>query len=152
MCWRHPPSSQRKSGRATSCRGISFRNPGRWQRGLPVTIFLLLSQSPSQASWQSQLKELANRLLGGSEYKKGCKSIETRSMRLKVMRIPGSHRVERVCRVSKAPGVIVVSWLSYRESRRTLWSPVKLSLWTQLILLFLSILKRKEVKHLRPKI
>lgn len=73
-------------------------------------------------------------------------------MRLKVMRIPGSHRVERVCRVSKAPGVIVVSWLSYRESRRTLWSPVKLSLWTQLILLFLSILKRKEVKHLRPKI
>lgn len=52
----------------------------------------------------------------------------------------GSHRVERVCRVSKAPGVIVVSWLSYRESSRTLCRPVKLSLWTQLILLFLSIL------------
>lgn len=62
--WRHhPPSSQRKSGRATSCRGISFRKPGRWQRGLPVTIFLLLNQSPSQASRQSQLKELAKRLL-----------------------------------------------------------------------------------------
>lgn len=60
---------------------------------------------------------------------------------------PGSHSVERVCRVSKAPGLIVVSWLSYRDSRRTLCNPVKLSLWTQLILLFLSILKRKEVKH-----
>lgn len=57
------PSSQRKSGRATSCSGISFRNPGRWQRGLPVTIFRLRSQSPSQARRQSQLKEFAKRLL-----------------------------------------------------------------------------------------
>lgn len=68
VSWRHLPSSQRKSGRATSCRGISFRKPGRWQRGLPVTIFLLLSQSPSQASRQSQLKELAKRLLGEREW------------------------------------------------------------------------------------
>lgn len=60
--------------------------------------------------------------------------------------MPGSHRVERVCRVSKAPGVMVVSWLSYRDSRRTLCSPVKLSLWTQLSLLFLSILKRRTHK------
>lgn len=43
--------------------------------------------------------------------------------------------------MSKAPGVMVVSWLSYSDSRRTLCNPVKLSLWTQLILLFLSILK-----------
>lgn len=57
------PSSQRKSGRATSCSGISFRKPGRRQRGLPVTIFRLRSQSPSQARRQSQLKEFAKRLL-----------------------------------------------------------------------------------------
>lgn len=107
---RHLPSSQRKSGRATSCRGISFRKPGRWQRGLPVTIFLLLSQSPSQASRQSQLKELAKRLLGRGEESSSYKSI--RNMGLKVRHVPGSHSVERVCRVSKAPGVIVVSWLS----------------------------------------
>lgn len=44
---------------------------------------------------------------------------------------PLGHRtysVERDCSVSKAPGAIVLIWLSYRESRRTLRSPVKLSL------------------------
>lgn len=33
-------------------------------------------------------------------------------MGLKVSHVPGPHSVERVCSVSKAPGVIVVSWLS----------------------------------------
>lgn len=60
--------------------------------------------------------------------------------------------MERVCSVSKAPGVMVVSWLSYRDSRRTLCSPVKLSLWTQLILLFLNILQKKEIKHFETEI
>lgn len=49
--------------------------------------------------------------------------------------------------MSKAPGVMVVSWLSYSDSRRTLCNPVKLSLWTQLILLFLSILKGRDVQE-----
>uniref|UniRef100_A0A8C7YQ23 Uncharacterized protein n=1 Tax=Oryzias sinensis TaxID=183150 RepID=A0A8C7YQ23_9TELE len=74
---KHLPSSQRKSGRATSCRGISFRKAGRWQRGLPVTIFLLLSQSPSQASRQSQLKEFAKSLLGRFlQSREGLQSVE----------------------------------------------------------------------------
>lgn len=64
--------------------------------------------------------------------------------------VAGSYRVDRVWRVSKAPGVIVVSWLSYRDNRRTLWSPVKLSLWIQLILLFLNILMTKEI-HINKK-
>lgn len=45
--------------------------------------------------------------------------------------------------MSKAPGAMVLIWLSYRESRRTLRSPVKLSLWMQLMRLFLSILWRE---------
>lgn len=52
--------------------------------------------------------------------------------------------MERVCKVSKAPGVMVVSWLSYRDNRRTLYSPVKLLLWMQLMRLFRSILLKKE--------
>lgn len=43
--------------------------------------------------------------------------------------------------MSKAPGAMVLIWLSYSESRRTLRSPVKLSLWMQLMRLFLSILR-----------
>lgn len=54
--------------------------------------------------------------------------------------------MERDCSVSKAPGAMVLIWLSYRESRRTLRSPVKLSLWMQLMRLFLSILQREENK------
>lgn len=42
--------------------------------------------------------------------------------------------------MSKAPGEMVAIWLSYSERRRTLRRPVKLSLWMQLIRLFLSIL------------
>lgn len=57
------PSSHLKSGKATSCRGICRRKSGFWHRGLPVTIFLRRSQSPSQASWQLQLKGLARRFL-----------------------------------------------------------------------------------------
>ena len=45
--------------------------------------------------------------------------------------------------MSNAPGAMVLIWLSYRESRRTLRSPVKLSLWMQLMRLFLSILRRE---------
>lgn len=45
--------------------------------------------------------------------------------------------------MSKAPGAMVLIWLSYSESRRTLRSPVKLSLWMQLMRLFLSILQRR---------
>lgn len=56
---------------------------------------------------------------------------------------PETYSVERDCSVSKAPGVMVLIWLSYRESRRTLRSPVKLSLWMQLMRLFLSILRRE---------
>ncbi len=57
------PSWQRKSGKATSCRGISLRNAGRWQRGFPVTILRFLSQMLSHARWQLQLNGLANRFL-----------------------------------------------------------------------------------------
>lgn len=56
---------------------------------------------------------------------------------------PKTYSVERDCSVSKAPGAMVLIWLSYRESRRTLRSPVKLSLWMQLMRLFLSILQRE---------
>lgn len=54
-----------------------------------------------------------------------------------------TYSVERDCSVSNAPGAMVLIWLSYRESRRTLRSPVKLSLWMQLMRLFLSILRRE---------
>ena len=54
---------------------------------------------------------------------------------------PPTYSVERDCSVSKAPGAMVLIWLSYSESRRTLRSPVKLSLWMQLMRLFLSILR-----------
>lgn len=57
------PSSHLKSGKATSWSGICRRKSGFWHRGFPVTIFLLRSQSPSQASWQLQLKGLASRFL-----------------------------------------------------------------------------------------
>lgn len=60
---RELPSSHLKSGKATSWSGICRRKSGFWQRGFPVTIFLLRSQSPSQASWQLQLKGLASRFL-----------------------------------------------------------------------------------------
>ena len=65
---RELPSSHLKSGKATSWSGICRRKSGFWHRGFPVTIFLLRSQSPSQASWQLQLKGLASRFLhtGGS--------------------------------------------------------------------------------------
>lgn len=46
----------------------------------------------------------------------------------------------------KAPGVIVVIRLSYRESNLTELSPVNVSLFTQLIMLLLSILKRFKDK------
>lgn len=55
-----------------------------------------------------------------------------------------THRVESDCSVSKAPGAIVLIWLSYNERSRTLRRPVKLSLWMQLIRLFLSILAEGE--------
>lgn len=69
--WHHGahelPSSHLKSGKATSWSGICRRKSGFWQRGFPVTIFLLRSQSPSQASWQLQLKGLASRFLHRGE-------------------------------------------------------------------------------------
>lgn len=55
-----------------------------------------------------------------------------------------THSVERDCNVSKAPGAIVLIWLSYNERRRTLRSPVKLSLWMQLMRLFLNILEGRK--------
>lgn len=63
------PSSQRKSGTATSCSGISLRKAGPWQRGFPVTIRLLLSHAPNQERRQSQLKGLARRFLVDSRRK-----------------------------------------------------------------------------------
>lgn len=63
MNMRNSPSSQRKSGTATSCRGISRRKAGPWQRGFPVTIRLLRSHAPNQDRRQSQLKGLARRFL-----------------------------------------------------------------------------------------
>lgn len=73
------PSSHRKSGRATSCSGISFRKAGRWQRGLPVTILRVLSQSPSHASRQSQLKEFASKFLP-QEQKKNKSNYKTEKL------------------------------------------------------------------------
>ena len=61
------PSSQRKSGTATSCSGISRRKAGPLQRGLPVTIRRLLSHAPNQDKRQSQLKGLARRFLMNSK-------------------------------------------------------------------------------------
>lgn len=59
---------------------------------------------------------------------------------------PEPYSVDSDCSVSKAPGVMVLIWLSYKESRRTLRSPVKLSLWMQLMRLFLSILQTEGDK------
>lgn len=150
---RELPSSHLKSGKATSWSGICRRKSGFWHRGFPVTIFLLRSQSPSQASWQLQLKGLASRFLhmGGSARASPEQPLGKRTPCSPPTPLgqPGSilgpetYSVERDCSVSKAPGAMVLIWLSYRESRRTLRSPVKLSLWMQLMRLFLSILQRK---------
>lgn len=56
-----------------------------------------------------------------------------------------TYNVESEWRVSKAPGATVVIWLSYKESKRTELSPVKLSLPTQLIRLLLSILRKQRL-------
>lgn len=147
---RELPSSHLKSGKATSWSGICRRKLGFWHRGLPVTIFLLRSQSPSQASWQLQLKGLARRFLHMEGSTRA--SLSSRQARRRSAAphsdgdsLPGpkTYSVERACSVSKAPGAMVLIWLSYRESRRTLRSPVKLSLWMQLMRLFLSILWRE---------
>lgn len=61
------PSSQRKSGTATSCRGISRRKAGLWQRGFPVTMRRLRSHAPNQDRRQSQLNGLARRFLKDRE-------------------------------------------------------------------------------------
>lgn len=150
------PSSHLKSGKATSWSGICRRKSGFWHRGFPVTIFLLRNQSPSQASWQLQLKGLASRFLhmgrstrAAPEQPPGkgtCSPHMPRGQAGSIPPGPRTYSVERDCSVSKAPGAIVLIWLSYRESRRTLRSPVKLSLWMQLMRLFLSILQREENK------
>lgn len=57
------PSSQRKSGVATSCRGISRKKAGLWQRGFPVTMRRLRSHEPNQERRQSQLNGLDSRFL-----------------------------------------------------------------------------------------
>lgn len=61
-----------------------------------------------------------------------------------------TYSVERACRVSKAPGEMVAIWLSYSERRRTLRRPVKLSLWMQLMRLFLSILGGRAERRAAP--
>lgn len=52
-----------------------------------------------------------------------------------------TYIVDKETNVLKAPGVIVLMWLSYRESSLTELSPAKVSLFIQLIELLLSILK-----------
>lgn len=52
-----------------------------------------------------------------------------------------TYIVDKETSVLKAPGVIVVMRLSYKESNLTELSPVNVSLFTQLIMLLLSILK-----------
>lgn len=152
---RELPSSHLKSGKATSWSGICRRKSGFWHRGFPVTIFLLRSQSPSQASWQLQLKGLASRFLhmGGNTKASleqppgkgtpGSPPVQPGQPGSILPWGPETYSVERDCSVSKAPGAMVLIWLSYRESSRTLRSPVKLSLWMQLMRLFLSILQRE---------
>jgi len=151
---RELPSSHLKSGKATSWSGICRRKSGFWHRGFPVTIFLLRSQSPSQASWQLQLKGLASRFLHtGGGMRASPEQLPGKGTRCSPpqhWRQPGAspprpetYSVERDCSVSKAPGAMVLIWLSYSERRRTLRSPVKLSLWMQLMRLFLSILWRE---------
>lgn len=53
----------------------------------------------------------------------------------------GTHMVDRETSVVKAPGVMVVIRLSYRDSSLTELRPAKVSLFTQLIRLLLSILE-----------
>ena len=60
-----------------------------------------------------------------------------------------SYSVDRLGSVSNAPGRMVLSWLSYSDRSRTLFRPVKLPLWRQLILLFLSILHSHARAHTR---
>lgn len=55
-----------------------------------------------------------------------------------------TYRVDKEWRVSKAPGAIVVIWLSYKESKRTELSPMKLSFPTQVMRLLLNILREKK--------
>lgn len=52
-----------------------------------------------------------------------------------------TYIVDRETNVLKAPGVIVLMWLSYRERSLTELSPAKVSLFIQLIELLLSILQ-----------
>lgn len=52
-----------------------------------------------------------------------------------------TYMVERDTSVLKAPGAMVLSRLSYRDSRRTELRPEKVSLVTQLSRLLLSILE-----------
>lgn len=65
------PSLQRKSGMATSCRGISRRKAGLWQRGFPVTMRRLRSHEPNQERRQSQLKGLDSRFLAEGRREEG---------------------------------------------------------------------------------
>lgn len=53
-----------------------------------------------------------------------------------------TYIVDKETNVLKAPGVMVLMWLSYRERSLTELSPAKVSLFMQLIELLLSILKR----------
>lgn len=87
------PSSHLKSGKATSWSGICRRKSGFWHRGFPVTIFLLRSQSPSQASWQLQLKGLASRFLHTGE-----------STRVAPEQLPGKGTCSNVHRLGASPG------------------------------------------------
>lgn len=52
-----------------------------------------------------------------------------------------TYIVDKETKVLKAPGVMVLMWLSYRESSLTELSPAKVSLFIQLIELLLSILE-----------
>lgn len=58
-----------------------------------------------------------------------------------------TYRVDKEWRVSNAPGAIVVIWLSYKESKRTELSPMKLSFPTQLMRLLLNILRGGKREH-----
>lgn len=55
-----------------------------------------------------------------------------------------THRVDRECNVSKAPGFIEVIWLSYRDKSRTELRPTKLLLLTQLMRLLLNMLQQNR--------
>ena len=71
-----------------------------------MTMRFLLSQSPSQAKWQLQLKGLARRLLQKNKHGVGKDSGCERKC------VAPPHSVDSECRASNAPGLTEVIWLS----------------------------------------